>query len=517
MLVARRSLSATFVGAFLALALWTPLASAETSSIASIYQLYERAASFPADESNHRRNDRKDWSAKVFDKIANGISYAGDSINQQVLIPATPHEDENDHADGIAVMDYSQYESDVVLRFMFTSVKEKKAFIHAAEILVLDVWRVSRKSGDVRINQSRYKSFLRILPKSLRKPSSHKVMINDLQQAVVSTFPGDKFQIEGGIHTSSELFFRDYRDLEAIYAWLDLLASTYPDQVSIEVIGHTHENRDLKVVHLHSKGEVVEKKTVVVTSALHAREWISISSTLYTLYQLLTSSNPHEQSLLEHLDFLFVPVMNPDGYAYTWEYDRLWRKNRQDTGVPICKGIDLDHSFDYQWEASTGTPCSESYAGAHANEGLETKYFSEYINKTGANGHKYYGYLDWHSYSQSIIYPYAYSCDATPRDKENLLELGYGLAKAIRWTSGKIFDVLPACEDRDSGGGSVEEGSGGSALDFMYHMHAIWAFQVKLRDTGNYGFLMPSKYITPVAKEMYNSFKYFGDFILHPE
>ena len=77
--------------------------------------------------------------------------------------------------------------------------------------------------------------------------------------------------------------------------------------------------------------------------------------------------------------------------------------------------------------------------------------------------------------------------------------------------------MIPACQDRDGFYSPDVEGSGGSALDFMYNIHAIWAFQIKLRDTGNYGFLMPKKYILPVAKEMYNSFKYFSDFILNPE
>lgn len=491
MFLARQKLLATLLGALSFLAL---LVCAEPAF-----------SNFPAAESLPK---------KIYDTIARSFGGSDNSKNQQVLDGAT-HED-------FSTMDWSQYEDDMVLRFNFTSPREKKAFIRAAEVLVLDVWKLSKASADVRISRSRYRDFLRILPKSLRKQTSHSVLIEDLQHAVISTFPMAKNELqitkESDIHTAAEMFFKDYRDLDTIYDWLDLLATTYPSYISLEVIGQSAEGRDLKAVHVHSRNSVAEKKTVVVTGGSHAREWISVSSALYAVFQLVTNSNKEQESgFLDQLDFLFVPIMNPDGYVYSWEHDRLWRKNRQDTGFALCKGIDLDHSFNFHWQASTGTPCSESYAGSHPEEALEVRHFSNYINKTKSEGHKYYGYLDWHSYSQSILYPYAYSCDAEPRDEENLLELAYGLAKAIRWTSGKHFDVLPACQDRDGFYASDIEGSGGSALDYMYHMHAVWAFQVKLRDTGNYGFLMPKKFIVPVAKEMYNLFKYFSDFILNPE
>ena len=55
------------------------------------------------------------------------------------------------------------------------------------------------------------------------------------------------------------------------------------------------------------------------------------------------------------------------------------------------------------------------------------------------------------------------------------------------------------------------------ALDFMYHHRAHWAFQLKLRDTGNHGFLLPPENIKPVGKETYAALKYFCDFLLDPE
>ena len=45
-------------------------------------------------------------------------------------------------------------------------------------------------------------------------------------------------------------------------------------------------------------------------------------------------------------------------------------------------------------------------------------------------------------------------------------------------------------------------------------LKARYSYQVKLRDTGSYGFLLPKENIIPTGEEMLNALKYFGDFLL---
>lgn len=498
----------------------------------SLLEAIAAASGLHGEDLARSRSSLLSWTSKARARLS-ALIYNGGSPQmqqqQQHLALNEEEEDDDDEdssANKVHAMDWSQYENEVVLRFNWTLPRERKAFVDATKTLVLDVWRVGKDSGDVRLHQSRVKNLLRLLPKSLRRPESRTVMIPDLEHAVHNSYPSaadpetnSEFIVtkEMDFHAASEIFFNDYRSLRSIYTWLDILEETFPEQVRAEVIGKTHEGRDLRVYHLYSSrndDETGKKKTIVITGGIHAREWISVSTTLYSLYHILIHHNrAAEHAILRDLDFLIVPIMNPDGYVYTWEHDRLWRKNRQDTGVPICQGIDIDSAFPYHWKPSGGTPCSELYAGQGPLDALEAKHFTEYINATSGR-HKYFGYLDLHSYSQTILHPYGYSCSEKPRDQENLLELAYGLAKAIRWTTGKQYSVMPLCEDLEF---DPEESEGGCSLDFMYKIHAIWAFQIKLRDTGNHGYLLPKKFIVPVGTEVYNALRYFCDFILNPE
>lgn len=50
-------------------------------------------------------------------------------------------------------------------------------------------------------------------------------------------------------------------------------------------------------------------------SLLHCREWVGLPVTLYAMHKLIIDVT--ESDLVNNVDWIIVPVVNPDGYIWT--------------------------------------------------------------------------------------------------------------------------------------------------------------------------------------------------------
>ncbi|CAN6638686.1 hypothetical protein TRVA0_017S00848 [Trichomonascus vanleenenianus] len=322
-------------------------------------------------------------------------------------------------------VDLAQYEQEAVFRYNWTTPRERAAFTAAAETLLLDVWHQDDEYAEVRLNVRRVNDLARLLPKSVRK--SRQVLVDDLQRALVVSAP---------MPGRRRAFFDEFRDLDEIYAWLA------ERDAPTTLLGYSFEGLEMRGVEVGSGDQLI-----VVTGGMQGRDWISVSSVLYAIEHFTPPQG---------FRVLFVPVVNPDGYVYTWSTDRLWKKNREETSVMMCSGVDILASLG--GSVGSDTPCSEMYS----EESIE----GEIIRSTVVNNR---GVLfDVGAYGQKLLL------------NESLSAQSEGLEKQIRDSTGVDYKVSLLHDAPDS-----------------------IANQIRLRQI-EYGYLVHKRHIPTMGEELVN-------------
>ncbi|KOB74019.1 Zinc carboxypeptidase A 1, partial [Operophtera brumata] len=149
-----------------------------------------------------------------------------------------------------------------------------------------------------------------------------------------------------------------YQNLEEINAWIDAVAAEHSDIVTVVTIGQSVEGRDIRGVKIDYNKH--ENQTIgMIEGGIHAREWISPATVTWIIKEFLESNDPDVRLLAENVVWHIFPVVNPDGYAYTFTNNRMWRKNRNTSNFTSCaqwnldsdvsNGIDLNRNFGFLW------------------------------------------------------------------------------------------------------------------------------------------------------------------------
>ncbi|MEV0611839.1 M14 family zinc carboxypeptidase [Nonomuraea sp. NPDC050404] len=307
---------------------------------------------------------------------------------------------------------------------------------------------------------------------------------------------------------------------ESLMAQVNNLVRTYPNLVRKQLIGKSHEKRNLIAVKITgdvaksdvaksdvAKSDVAKsrpKPEVLFVHHQHAREVVTLDMARYLL-DLFTRNyckggrcTDEQKTITRLLDtrvVWIVPDLNPDGGV--WDRSgmldgkpvyRESRKNRQpNTGArstlnpsddPV--GTDLNRNWGYQWN-TTGSDIrkeSETYRGPAAFSAPETRAARDFVARRNKDRQRITMAVDWHSFLSAVLSPYGYT--KNERDGQMTLDqrqvfdrLGQQLAD--RYSAGKVSYRRASS--------LVPEGSpppAGGMIDWLWGNQKIFAFALEM-------------------------------------
>ena len=207
--------------------------------------------------------------------------------------------------------------------------------------------------------------------------------------------------------------WRSYDETGGIRDQLYAAARNNPQLVKLEVLGHTGQGREIIAVKLTQGAQEQpdgKRPAVLYSSTQHAREWISteVNRRLMNHFINRWRANDREiRKLLQTNEFWFILVANPDGYQYTFDHERLWRKNLRDNNgdgqTQVGDGVDPNRNFPNHWgydnEGSSSIQSSDTYRGPAPMSEPETKAMVGLLDRIG-----FAFQVNYHSNGQWLLY-----------------------------------------------------------------------------------------------------------------
>ena len=315
------------------------------------------------------------------------------------------------------------------------------------------------------------------------------------------------------------------------------LAETYPDITSLYSIGTSWQERDLWCMELTNKAIPAGEKTGIgVFANIHGGERESASSAMYTAWWLaLCSDDDYVKGLLDNYIIYVIPVINPDGYEQSFVINNrpnlrprdangdnipysdpytdidgdgfiatLYRGTADDTpsrdlpvfgmespdwdenGIlgddPRMSGIDMNRTFDYQWnrydiETKDGQQVGNvnwTTAGTAPATEPEIKALQQFLYE-----HEIDALVSLHTGIQSVLYPWCYRAyDANDPDDAEIpfmKETAAKMAQVFQDYTGRGFYSMSSNEDYPTAA---------ELIDYAYGRYNIHAYTIEVYSPG---------------------------------
>lgn len=274
-----------------------------------------------------------------------------------------------------------------------------------------------------------------------------------------------------------------FRPYGTVLSVLDSLAQA--GAASLDTLGMSWEGRPIVAAKVGPSDDAADRPNVLFLSGHHAREWISVEMALRLLTYLAQAGG-----VTDDCDVWVIPVVNPDGYTYSFDTERFWRKNRR-RNPDGSYGVDLNRNYPAFWGSddtgSSPAPYAETYRGPAPGSEPETQAVMAFHAR-----HPPDVAVTYHSYSNLVLFPYAHAPGTlSPDQAEFRAAAGTPLAPVIRdrligaarpaYYPGPAWQLYP---------------TNGDYTEWAYRAYGTLAFTVELTagccvGSAAYGFAFP--------------------------
>lgn len=267
-----------------------------------------------------------------------------------------------------------------------------------------------------------------------------------------------------------DYYYRNYTEVK------DILLQTASDHAEIAAvydIGDSWEktaalaDRDILAIKISDNVEVEEDEPEFLLVALHhAREWPTHETALNVIENLTNGYGVDARVswLIDNREIWIVPIVNPDGLDYSLAVDDMWRKNRRDN-LDGTFGVDLNRNYNgsengdplgaWGGAGTSDLTSSDVYCGVAPFSEPETQAVRDL-----ARAHDFQIAFDFHTYDDSVMWPWGYTTNLTP-DDEYFVDIGQQIAALNGYEAAQSVALYPTT---------------GDTLDWLYGSLGVFPF-----------------------------------------
>lgn len=287
-----------------------------------------------------------------------------------------------------------------------------------------EIVKAHQNAYEVIVPENKKANFLKIAPQA-------KILVQDISEPVRQIFQHSQW---------APLRNTGYHSFDDIVAMMNSLSLANAATTNLVQYGLSQKGKPLLALRVSNHlrdGKTVPR--ILLTAATHGDEIITTEVLLKLMTNLLEqqTTNPRFAEFLDKMEIVFVPVLNPDGFA---------EQNRYDNGE------DPNRSYPFP-ENTTGAPTASI-------NGIMN------LIKT----YPMAGSLDFHAYGRMIMYPWGYTRQAVdPEAEKTFAEVTQKMATTNSYAHGQISKVIYIAK--------------GSSADYYFWKFNTFALAVEMGDS----------------------------------